>query len=168
MLHHWLHGDNEWAEILGLFEAYLWILRQIFPLQCLFLWTANVRGWKEREQEMWEGQKVRGLGFFAAAQGFIPAPVLWLGSTPHSHRCGDTWDLLERGGPRIHPWENTSGLCFSDSRGLPAAGTGLWAKQEWPRHKSQDSGLFWVGISCGCQIQPGINQAKLSIKQKTI
>lgn len=74
------------------------------------------------EQQMWgdgrrkrrrcEGQKVRGLGLFcrpwAAARGFIPAPVLWLGSTP-------LWGHLGSATPRIHPWENTSGLCFSDS-----------------------------------------------------
>lgn len=42
------------------------------------------------------------------------------------------------------------------------------AKQEWASHKCQVSGVLWVGILCGCQIYPGVNQAKLSIKQKTI
>lgn len=71
----------------------------------------SLRGWKEQEQEMWEGQKVWGFGVFAilgqelwAGQGFIPAPVLRLGSTPHSQGCsGDPWYLLEGAGPQIHP-----------------------------------------------------------------
>lgn len=67
MLHHWLQRDNKWAEILGLFEAYLWILRQIFPPLRLFLWTANVTFTEGMEGEgagdVREAESLRFWGF---------------------------------------------------------------------------------------------------------
>lgn len=181
MLHHWLQRDNKWAAILGLFEAYLWILRQIFPFRVCFFerqrtWgdgRSGARAGDVREAESWRfggvcrpkraaALSMAGVYSCSCAQVGICTPF------PHLAPPGEGWTPNSS-------WENTSGLCFFDSRGVwggfphpAAAGMGLLAKQEWPSHKSQVSGMFGVGVSCCCQICLGENQAKLSIKQKTI
>lgn len=60
MLHHWLERYNKWAEILCLFEAYLWILKQIYPL-CISFFEQQARpsprGWKEQERGLLIGSE---------------------------------------------------------------------------------------------------------------
>lgn len=164
MLHHWLQRDNKWAEILGLFEAYLWILRQIFPpLLCLFLWAAkNVRGWKEREQEMWERQKVGGLGFLQT-----------LGSSSEYGRglflllCSG-WDpqpvptaAVGSPGPQTHPGKIQEAWASLVPEGFGVGsliqqqlGQDFWQSRDVPATKSRSQGCLEWGFHAAVKFTP--------------
>lgn len=113
MLHHWLQRDNKWAEILGLFEAYLWILRQIFP-PFVFVslnserdlhWGDGRRGSRRCER----GRKFEVLGFLqtlgsSSEQGrglFLLLCSGWDAVGTPGTRWSGSWAC--RAGPQINP-----------------------------------------------------------------
>lgn len=69
------------------------------------------------------GRKFEVWGFFADPGEQLGGLFLLLCCGWDPHPCGDTWDLL-------HPEFTPGKIQVACDSQIPAAGTGLWAKQE--------------------------------------
>lgn len=165
MLHHWLQRDNKWAEILGLFEAYLWILRQIFPPFAFVSlnserdlhWGDGRRGSRRRER----GRNFEVLGFLqtlgsSSEQGrglFLLLCSRWDAVGTPGTRWSGSWAC--RAGPQINPGKiqvacaswipQGSGMGFLTQQQL---GRDFWQSRNDPdtNPRSQGPLVFWAGF----------------------